>query len=305
MIQLAALLSTQVVLRTTTRLSVTSPVYHHHSNFEPYGVAVFDENLGRELHCQTKCHDELSDEQGLILHRNEVDKALELYWGPKSTVKELPFRIDFTSANAQLRKRQSKSELVCKAFGNSRRIVDLTAGLGRDSFILAAAGFDVLLVERNPVLFYLLQDALLRLRVVDEQLGARLRLVQGDAADIVDINDLLAKYHDPGSIIDPTTVGVYLDPMYESNQVGKKASVKKETTMLHRLVRNRSSIDQQGDEYTDNNRGLFATAQRIFGSRIVVKRPLKAGALLDLKPHAQITGSTHRFDIYLKTQIIK
>jgi hypothetical protein len=139
------------------------------------------------------------------------------------------------------------------------------------------------------------------LRVVDEQLGGRLQLVQGDSTSIVDSNDLLKFYS--GSV-DPATVGVYLDPMYESNQVGRKASVKKETVMLHRLVRNHSTTDQH-DGGQSNNRGLFTTAQSIFGSRIVVKRPLKAGALLDLKPHAQITGSTHRFDIYLKSQIIK
>ena len=268
---------------------------------EPYGVVVYDDHLGDELHCHTKSKDELPGEQGLILRRNDVDNALELYWGPKSAIKELPFRIDFTSATAQTRKRQSKSELVCKAFGNTRRVVDLTAGLGRDSFILAAAGFDVLLIERNPVLFYLLQDALLRLKAVDEQLGVRLQLAQGDSTSLVDTEDILKGF---AGAVDPTTIGVYLDPMYESNQVGRKASVKKETTMLHRLVRNLSSAPQQDDEQ-NNNRGLFTTAQRIFGSRIVVKRHLKAGALLDLKPHAQITGSTHRFDVYLRTQIIK
>ena len=40
--------------------------------------------------------------------------------------------------------------------------VDATAGLGEDAFLLAAAGFQVWLYERNPVIAALLQDALRR-----------------------------------------------------------------------------------------------------------------------------------------------
>ena len=40
--------------------------------------------------------------------------------------------------------------------------VDATAGLGEDSFILAAAGFSVLMCEYNPVIAALLSDALVR-----------------------------------------------------------------------------------------------------------------------------------------------
>ena len=37
--------------------------------------------------------------------------------------------------------------------------LDATAGLGEDSLILAAAGFQVKLFERNPVIHQLLEDA--------------------------------------------------------------------------------------------------------------------------------------------------
>ena len=284
-------------------------------NLQLYSVSVFDPELGQSLGCIVKNEKLLKDEQGLILQKNEVDQALQLCWGQKSTVKELPFRIDFTSPSAQLRKRQSKSELVCKAFGNTRQVIDLTAGLGRDSFMLAAAGFNVFLVERNPVLFFLLQDAVKRLRISDPNLGHRLQLVRGDSTDIVDWNDLLQRigvFDDTQSPsireVDPTTLGVYLDPMYESNEVGRKANVKKETVMLHRLVAPQhqttetSSYQRSVDQnYVDNNKGLFTSALRLFGSRIVVKRPLKAAALLDMPPQTQVKGSTHRFDIYLSS----
>ena len=134
--------------------------------------------------------------------------------------------------------------------------------------------------------------------------------------DIVDWNDLLQRTdiidYDTTSPsireIDPATLGIYLDPMYESNEVGRKAKVKKETEMLHRLVAPRHPTigtsyqrTTEKQDYADNNRGLFASALRLCGSRIVVKRPLKAAALLDLPPQTQVKGSTHRFDIYLSS----
>ena len=42
------------------------------------------------------------------------------------------------------------------------RAVDATAGLGEDSLLLAAAGFEVTLCEADPVIAVLLEDALTR-----------------------------------------------------------------------------------------------------------------------------------------------
>ena len=244
---------------------------------------------------------------------NPDDEALELCWGPQASVRELPFRIDFTSAAAQQRRRQAKSELVCKAFGGgaTRHVCDLTGGLGRDSVLLAAAGYSVILVERNPVLYHLLHDALIRLRAVDAALGSRLQLVHGDSAAIADVRDLLRRAAEVDATApaptpwDASAVGVYLDPMYDVNQVGRKSNVKKDTAMLHRLVRDpaaASSNDSNDCDYDaaqkGNNDGLFAAATRLVGTRIVVKRPLKAPPLLGKAPQSAVVGSTHRFDVY-------
>ena len=39
-------------------------------------------------------------------------------------------------------------------------VIDATAGLGRDAFVLASIGCQVRLVERHPVVYLLLQDGL-------------------------------------------------------------------------------------------------------------------------------------------------
>ena len=61
--------------------------------------------------------------------------------------------------------------------------VDATAGLGDDSLLLAAAGFRVLLFERNPVIAALLADALERAAGHPELVGivARMQLVNDDS----------------------------------------------------------------------------------------------------------------------------
>jgi 16S rRNA (guanine1516-N2)-methyltransferase len=288
-------------------------------SFEQYDVSVYDGTLGQRLGCAVKNSNLRDAETGLILQPNPEDRALELCWGPQAGVKELPFRIDFTSATAQQRRRQAKSELVCKAFGGggTRHVCDLTGGLGRDSVLLAAAGFSVVLVERNPVLYCLLHDALVRLRAVDAALGARLQLVHGDSAAIADVGDLLSRAAAATATTDgdsdgdgnpavtapapwdASAVGVYLDPMYDANQVGKRSNVKKDTAMLHRLVRDPASDGADSSTtQTSNNDGLFAAATRLVGTRIVVKRPLKAPPLLGKPPNGQVVGSTHRFDVY-------
>ena len=46
--------------------------------------------------------------------------------------------------------------------GQTPRIVDATAGLGRDSFLLASLGAEVTLIERSKHMHRLLEDGLAR-----------------------------------------------------------------------------------------------------------------------------------------------
>lgn len=273
---------------------IIGPILASIRSFERYGVSVYSSKLADRLQCQMKTTGiNIADECGLILQENSSDGAVELAWGAKSGVREVPFRIDFNSIASKQRSKMSKSELVSKAMGSkTSNVIDMTAGLGRDSFILASSGFNVYLLERNPVIFYLLHDAIDRLRITDPILAGRMNLVEKDSKELLSAEDL-------GIVLkEAETVAVYLDPMYEGNVVGKRSSVKKETAMLHRIV------NSSPDDDVDNSKLLFDAAKRLSNSRIIVKRSVRADALANTIPHEVLEGSTQRFDIYFKNRKI-
>ncbi|OOF48739.1 DNA polymerase I [Rodentibacter genomosp. 1] len=173
-----------------------------------------------------------------------------------------------------------RGEAVAKAVGIKGNelptVIDATAGLGRDAFVLATIGCQVRLVERHPVVHLLLQDGLHR-AYQDEEIGQmlqqNLRLLT-----VRHINELTSEtaYADV----------VYLDPMYPHKQ--KSALVKKEMRVFQHLV----GADLDADE-------LLAPALRLARKRVVVKRPDYAEFLAKKSPHFSRETKNHRFDIYL------
>lgn len=59
-----------------------------------------------------------------------------------------------------------KNQLIAKAIGIKSKqkiaVLDVTAGLGRDAFVLSTLGCDVVMCERSPIIYALLRDGLLR-----------------------------------------------------------------------------------------------------------------------------------------------
>ena len=228
-----------------------------------------------------------SHDDGGIVIREGQDLRLEVV---DLTVSSKPFRIDFCSQEVQQRLSRASSELVVKAIGKTDRVIDLTAGLGRDSVMLAASGKigQVLMLERNSLVFHLLDDAISRLRVCNPVVGGRVQgLLNADATQMKNATALLETLPIENRCI-------YLDPMYPIGAVGRKSLVKKETQILHHLV--------AGDEECEktNNAALFATAKFLATNRIVVKRPINAspldlGAVL---PSYSVKGKAQRFDVY-------
>ena len=137
--------------------------------------------------------------------------------------------------------------------GPALTVLDLTAGLGRDGLVLAAAlaGRKVLLCERHPVLFHLLRDAIDRIRESHPDLASRLRIELRDSA-----RDYRTIAHEYLTTTTTTTtkgageegtkkeifsererVSVYLDPMYPMAHTARRtAKSNKETQFLHRLA---------------------------------------------------------------------
>lgn len=112
-----------------------------------------------------------------------------------------------------------RGEAVAKAVGIKGSylpdVVDATAGLGRDAFVLASVGCRVRMLERNPVVAALLDDGLTR-GYADPEIGPwlqeRLQLIH--ASSLTALTD-----------ITPRPQVVYLDPMFPHKQ--KSALVKK------------------------------------------------------------------------------
>lgn len=220
--------------------------------------------------------------EGAITIQEGQDSALEL------VVRGLdkPFRIDFCSAASRARQAVARGELVCKAVGRAERVIDLTAGLGRDSIMLASSGNfrKVIMVERNLVLFHLLNDALARFKAsATSSVVPTLMYADSSMAGCLD------------ELQSPEETAVYLDPMYPADAVGRRSLVKKETQVLHSLV-----ADDDASEKT-NNAALFANARLLATTRIVVKRPISSPPL-DLDgtfPGHKVSGKTQRFDVYM------
>jgi 16S rRNA (guanine1516-N2)-methyltransferase len=161
--------------------------------------------------------------------------------------------------------------------GHRPDVLDATAGLGRDAFVLATLGCRVRLIERSPVIAALLADGLERAATEPATAGiaARIELVTGDSLQL--LKELTARQR-------PEVV--YLDPMYPHRT--KSALVKKEM----RLLREVAGDDQDAPL-------LLATALNCAGKRVVVKRPRLAPAITGPAPHGVITGKNSRYDVYL------
>ncbi|MBU0538040.1 MAG: class I SAM-dependent methyltransferase [Gammaproteobacteria bacterium] len=190
--------------------------------------------------------------------------------------REHPVAVDFELA---LRNRHPGKELLIKAVGGSRNrasVVDATAGLGRDSFLMASHGCTVTLCERMPVVAALLADGLRRAEGSYEcvEIARRMRLNEGSAMDYL---ANLAEEACPDV--------VYLDPMFPVS--GKSALVKKEMRLFHSLV----GLDEDSD-------ALLDLALQRARHRVVVKRPPKAPYLAERKPQLSVAGKAVRFDIY-------
>jgi 16S rRNA (guanine1516-N2)-methyltransferase len=197
-----------------------------------------------------------------------------------------PIICDFaSSANSHRRKYGGgNGQAIAKAVGLSGKfqpkVLDLTAGLGGDAFVLASLGCQIQLIERNPIVHCLLADGLQRAGYSgneDRELAdivARMDLIEGDSIHYL---EHLNTQQLPDII--------YLDPMFPERK--KSAKVKKEMQAFHGIV--------GGDE--DAAELLDLALQRA-QYRVVVKRSASAGYLGNKTPSYSLEGKSTRFDIF-------
>ena len=192
-----------------------------------------------------------------------------------------PIFIDFEQGKNAHRRQfgGGRGQPLAKAIGLKKgatpTIIDATAGFGRDAFVLANLGCQITLIERNPLIAALLDDALQRATENPEitDIIKRMSLVNNDA--IEHLNQLSQR---------PDVI--YMDPMYPSRE--KSALVKKDMRLLHQLAGPDTDSEQ-----------LLTTARSTALKRVVVKRPKSAPFVGELTPTTSIESKNTRYDVYL------
>lgn len=218
-----------------------------------------------------------ASDYALVLGRRDVGGPAPVLalWRPQR--RETPLYVDFSGGRMgyRLSAERARHERLVRAAGRVPEegglLVDATAGLGRDAALLAAAGWQVLMLERHPVLHALLADGLKRAPA----LAGALTLVQADSAEWLGTSV-------PGPEV------VYLDPMFPARD--KSAAVKKELVWLQWLT---ESVPDEQEEAV-----LLAAALGAARKRVVVKRPVRAAPLAGRAPSHAHAGKTVRFDVY-------
>ncbi|WP_025732610.1 class I SAM-dependent methyltransferase [Carnimonas nigrificans] len=196
-----------------------------------------------------------------------------------------PLHVDFVAGKAGHRRRfgGGRGQLIARACGFKAgvtpSVVDATAGLGRDAFVLASLGAQVLMIERVPEIAALLEEGLARARAHSDvcDIAARMYLQTGDAtrhlAQMVEASGVAPQV-------------VHLDPMFPHRE--KSALVKKEMRLFRELA---------GSD--DDAPRLLEAALEVATHRVVVKRPKGAPPIEGPLPQHTVLEKNSRYDLYV------
>lgn len=190
-------------------------------------------------------------------------------------------RVDFVSGAVahRLKFGGGRGQALAKAMGlragKTPMIVDATAGLGRDAFLLASLGAQVTLIERSPQMHALLVQGMQRAKDEGGEFSdiiGRMTLLQGDAKDLL-----------------PELSGeaILIDPMHPPRK--NSALVKRELRQVREIV---GSDDDAAE--------LVRVALKHARSRVVLKWPAKADPIVGIRACShQILGKSTRYDVFM------
>ena len=170
---------------------------------------------------------------------------------------------------------QNLAKAVGMKFNKNRNIIDATAGLGYDSFILASLGAKVTLIERSQKMYELLQNGInegISFGGEIEKIINRMELLFGDSKDI------LPKL---------TPEVIMIDTMYKDRK--KSALVKNNMRLVREIV-------GPDSDYIE----LLKVALNCAKNRVVLKQPRYAEPIKEIRKCShQILGKTIRYDIFM------
>ena len=172
---------------------------------------------------------------------------------------------------------QNLAKAVGMKFNKNRTVVDATAGLGYDAFILASLGANVTLIERSEIIYDLLGKALTEAKSFGGEVSnivKRMDLIFGDSKDI------LPK-------LEPEVV--LIDTMYKERK--KSALVKNNMRLVREIV-------GPDSDYLE----LVHVALNQARNRVVIKLPRYSDENKNYKPYShQILGKSIRYDVHMNT----
>lgn len=192
--------------------------------------------------------------------------------------------VDFAEgANAHRQKfGGGKNQAIAKAVGLNKgmtpKVLDATAGMGKDAFVLASLGCSVTLVERQQPIYALLVDGFRRAEQSEHLpwFHERMSLQFNSSHTALEQAIVEKQEYDV----------VYLDPMFPHRE--KSAAVKKDMALFQTFV----GFDTDADE-------LLPLAKELATKRVVVKRPNYAPFMQNETPNSQIKTKKNRFDLYI------
>lgn len=202
--------------------------------------------------------------------------------------KDIAIHVDFISGDLAHRQKYGggRGQSIAKAVGLKQgmpppTVLDATAGLAKDAYVLACLGCPMTLLERSPVIAELTRNAIQR--ASDDEHFKTILKTGFNIINQSSIEYLTKLLNEDNSALPDV---IYLDPMYPDRK--KSASVKKNMQILQKLLGK--------DEDTQE---LLNTALKVARKRVVVKRPKGAENLSEVKPTYAVESKKTRYDVYI------
>ncbi|CAL4324601.1 class I SAM-dependent methyltransferase [Buchnera aphidicola] len=238
-------------------------------NIIDYTNGKYKEFLLKNWNIQQNYHTEFS----LIIHEHRI----ELKNNANKNIKNI--WIDFNHKKMKSYQDDSKIKII-KAIGIKKKpflnVIDATAGLGKDSFMMFSYGCTITMIENNPILSILIYDGLKRSYndpIIGNIIKKKMKHINHSSINIQSLN--LQK---------PDVI--YLDPMFPRKK--KKSLPKKHMNTIQNLVKKDSDTQL-----------LFNACKNFAKNRIVVKRKKNFKIISKNKPNYMIYSKKYRFDVYL------
>jgi 16S rRNA (guanine1516-N2)-methyltransferase len=197
---------------------------------------------------------------------------------PQNRIEKKGYQVDFNKIDRRTGAGNlSKKQLFPKAIGvETETVLDITAGLGVDSAMLALMGYYVSAIERSPVISALLRDGLRRAnknKDLHNALGGRLEFIESESLTVMQNT--------------PEVDVVYMDPMFPPKR--------KTSALPQGSIQMLQAIVGYGDDKQEVE--LFHMAMKTATKRVVVKRPHYA-PLFNNNPIVVHKGKLVRYEVY-------